>query len=72
MASERMMPTTRLGLDVEVYVDDRWWPGVLEHWRQTAEGRWEGWVRWSTGPSETRIGWYDQDRVRKSSRASAE
>jgi hypothetical protein len=59
MTTGRMLPTTCLGLDVEVLVDGAWRPGVLEYWRQR-DGRREGWVRWSTGPGETRIGWYDR------------
>ena len=59
-----MIPTTRLGIDVEVHVDEAWWPGQLEHWRQKG-GRWEAWVRYSTGLAETRIGWFDADAVRR-------
>lgn len=58
-----MTPETRLDIDVEVLVDDTWWPGVLEHRRQ-ADDRWEGFVRWSTGPGENRIGWYDYEQLR--------
>ena len=60
----KMIPTTRLGIDVEVNVDDVWWPGHVEHWRQRS-GRWEAWVRYSTGVGETRIGWFDSDFVRR-------
>lgn len=64
MTDGPMTPTTRLGIDVEVHVDDTWWPGTLEHWRQTADGRWDGWVRYSTGIGQTRIGWYNQEQIR--------
>lgn len=59
-----MTPATRLDVDVEVLVNDTWWPGVLEHRRQAGD-RWEGFVRWSTGPGETRIGWYDCEQLRE-------
>ena len=59
-----MTPENRLGLDVEVYANEgRWWPGHLEHWRQV-DGRWEAWVRYSTGVGETRIGWFAAEDVR--------
>lgn len=64
MTDGPMTPTTRLGIDVEVLVDDTWWSGTLEHWRQR-DGRWEGWVRYSTGVGENRLGWYDQKLVRR-------
>jgi hypothetical protein len=31
-----MIPATRLGIEVEVLVDGRWWPGTLEHGAGTA------------------------------------
>lgn len=65
--TDRMTPMTRLGYDVEVLVGGAWWPGVLEHWRRR-DNSWQGWVRWSTGPGETRIGWYNQDRIRRTAR----
>jgi hypothetical protein len=51
-----MTPDNRLDRIVEVLVNDTWWHGILEHWRQR-DGRWEGWGRWSTGPGENRLGW---------------
>jgi hypothetical protein len=60
----KMIPTTRLGIDVEVSVDGSWRPGQVEHWRQV-RGRWESWVRYSTAVGETRIGWFDADVVRR-------
>jgi hypothetical protein len=60
----KMIPTTRLGIEVEVNVDETWWPGHLEHWRQSS-GRWEAWIRYSTGVGETRIGWFDAEAVRR-------
>ena len=62
----KMIPTTRLGIDVDVCVDGTWWPGHVEHWRQV-RGQWEAWVRYSTGVGETRIGWFDSDALRRSS-----
>lgn len=63
MTDGPMTPTTRLDTDVEVHVDDTWWPGTLEHWRQR-DDRWEGWVRYSTGIGQTRIGWYGRMDIR--------
>lgn len=61
-----MTPGTRLGIEVEVHAnEDRWWPGHLEHWRQRDGGRWEAWVRYSTGVGETRLGWFDAGDVRQ-------
>lgn len=59
-----MLPTNRLAIEVEVCVDGTWWPGDLEHWRQT-DDRWEGWVRYSTGVGETRIGWFAAELIRQ-------
>lgn len=58
-----MTPENRLDVAVEVLIDDHWHPGTLEHRRQRGEV-WEGFVRWSTGPGETRIGWYPREQVR--------
>jgi hypothetical protein len=60
-----MTPTTRLNIvDVEVLVDGTWWPGNLEHWRRR-DDRWEGWIRWSTGPGENRVDWFPAERIRR-------
>jgi hypothetical protein len=64
MTNGRLLPTERLWIDVEVRVGDQWHPGTLEHRRQTREGDWEGFVRWSTGPGENRIGWFDYANLR--------
>jgi hypothetical protein len=48
--SEPMIPATRLGIEVEVLVDGRWWPGTLEHWRRNGD-RWEGWERLHRQPA---------------------
>ena len=62
----KMIPTTRLGIEVEVHVENAWWPGDLEHWRRRGD-RWEAWIRYSTGVGETRIGWFDAHEIRRSS-----
>lgn len=60
-----MIPETRLHLEVEVLADQgKWWPGTLEHWRQR-NGRWEAWVRYSTGVGDTRIGWFAAEDLRQ-------
>jgi hypothetical protein len=56
-------PETRLHVDVEVLIDDTWRPGTLEHRRPAGDGR-EGFVRWSTGPGENRMGCYPYERLR--------
>lgn len=59
-----MTPGSRLDLEVEVRaLEGRWWPGWVEHWRQR-DGRWEAWVRYSTGVGEMRIGWFRAADVR--------
>jgi hypothetical protein len=67
MTTGRMLPTERLWIDVEVRVRDGWQPGTLEHRRQTRAGDWQGFVRWSTGPGENRIGWFDYEHIRPTS-----
>jgi len=64
MTDNRMLPTNRVDLDVEVHVDCHWWFGVLEH-RRKVQDHWQGFVRWSTGPGENRIGWYDYKHLRQ-------
>ena len=59
-----MTPATRLDVEVEVLVHGRWWPGFLEHARRVDDG-WEGFVRWTDGPGQTRIGWYDSALLRR-------
>jgi len=63
MTDSRMLPTNRVDLDVEVHVDCHWWPGVLEH-RRKVQDQWQGFIRWSTGPGQNRIGWYDYTALR--------
>ena len=58
-----MTPATCLDVDVEILIDDTWWPGTLEH-RRPAVDSWEGFVRWSTGPGQNRIGWYPYEQLR--------
>jgi hypothetical protein len=59
----RTLPENRLWIDVQVLVDGTWWPGALEH-RRRRDGRWEGWVRYTTGLGETRLGWFDCQQLR--------
>lgn len=48
---------------VEVLLDDgRRVEGWLEAWRQDGDG-WRGWVRYSTGVAETRLGWFTAERL---------
>jgi hypothetical protein len=42
--------------------DGVWYPGYLEAYRQV-EGVWEGYVRY-TMPSETRLAWFEEGRIR--------
>lgn len=63
MTSPRMIPSERLDIDVAVQIDVAWWPGSLETRRQRGD-TWEGFVRGSTAPGETRIGWYGYDVIR--------
>lgn len=58
-----MAPANRLDVPVEVHVDGQRLPGFLEHRRRRGE-TWEGFVRWSTAPGETRIGWFGYDDLR--------
>ena len=61
----KMIPETRLYIEVEVCTDAGiWWPGIVEHRRQRG-GRPEAWVRYTTGVGETRIGWFDARDVRR-------
>lgn len=58
-----MTPANRLDLPVEIRIGDQWHPGFLEH-RRRRGNVWEGFVRWSESPGETRIGWYSYDDLR--------
>ena len=40
--------------DVEVLVDDEWWPGELWEWRQDDAGAWSGFCSWQRGPGQGR------------------
>jgi hypothetical protein len=42
--------------------DGRRVEGWLEAWREERD-EWRGWVRYSTGPAETRVWWFPEDRV---------
>lgn len=58
-------------VEVEVLVDGRWWPGLLDpdYWRQDGAGRWQGFVRWTEYPGDgfahNRLGSFDQDLIRQ-------
>lgn len=58
-----MTPETRLDIDVQVLVDDHWYDGTLEHWRQR-HGRWEGYCRYGT-PGALYVRWIDANDIRK-------
>lgn len=49
--------------DVEVLVDDTWYPGELRAWQQRDDGWWAN-VNWSTGPGLTYLDTVPADRVR--------
>jgi hypothetical protein len=50
---------------LKVRLDDgRWVNGWLEAQRKVC-GAWAGWVRYTTGPAETRVDWFFEDRVRR-------
>ena len=68
--TNRMLPSDRLDIDVEVLVDGTWWPGVLEHRRQD-DDHWLGFVRWTQAPGENRIGWYPYEQLRQVTAAAA-
>jgi hypothetical protein len=53
-------------VQVEVLVDDTWWPGWLDPstWRQV-DGRWRAFVRWQTAPAENHLGTFDQDQIKQ-------
>jgi hypothetical protein len=56
-----------LDVQVEVRRDGVWWPGWLDptQCRRDDTGRWRGFVRYSTGPDQNRLGSFDQDDIRK-------
>ncbi len=39
------------------------WPGLLSYWRQDADG-WRGFVAFSTGVGQQRLGWFPADQLR--------
>ncbi len=58
-------------LDVEVLVDDRWWPGYLHRrdWHEAEPGRWVCLVRFNTwsspeGPIEDEARHFDEEHIR--------
>ena len=38
------------------------WPGLLSHWRRDADG-WRGFVAFSTGVGQQRLGWFPAERL---------
>ena len=48
---------------VEVEWNGSWYPGELEAYRRV-DGVWFGWVRFTTGLAETRLGWFPEGRIR--------
>lgn len=58
-------------VDVEVSVDDTWWPGYLfrRDWHETTQGRWVCFVRFNTwgspeGRIENRARHFEEDHIR--------
>jgi hypothetical protein len=58
-------------VDVEVLVDDRWWPGYLDRrdWHEAEPGRWVCFVRFNTwrspdGSIEDEARHFDQEHIR--------
>jgi hypothetical protein len=58
-------------VDVEVLVDDTWWPGYLylRDWQETTQGRWVCFVRFNTwespeGRIENRARHFNEDHIR--------
>ena len=50
---------------LKVRLDDgRWVDGWLEA-QQKVCGAWAGWVRYATGPAETGVDWFFEERVRR-------
>ena len=67
-SSGRMLPSEALEVEVGVCpdpADGTWWPGYLEPRRRNSEGDSEGFVRYSTGPGQNRIGWFGYDVLRE-------
>ena len=58
-----MTPANRLDVPVEALVEGVWHPGFLEHRRRRGD-TWEGFVRLTEAPGETRIGWFGYDELR--------
>lgn len=52
--------------DVEVLVDDHWWPGELRMWTQHDDGTWTAQVQWRRRPADTHIDTFPAERVRES------
>ena len=49
---------------VEVRLDDGIWvEGFLEAYRHV-EGVWSGFVRYTLGPGETHLNWFEEGRIR--------
>lgn len=62
---------TERSVDVEVLIDDVWWPGYLQpgDWERTTPGRWRCLVRFNTwassdGPIDDGARQFDEDHIR--------
>jgi hypothetical protein len=49
---------------VQILTAAGWVEGDLEAYQRNSDGVWEGFVRWTTGLAETRIGWFEEGRIR--------
>jgi hypothetical protein len=68
-----MLPENRADVPVEVHhvasgfgddTADGWFPGFIEHRRQTADGGWEAYVRYTRVVGQQHVGWFGYDRLR--------
>lgn len=50
--------------------DGTWITGDLEAY-QRRDGVWEGYVRWSLGPADTYLGWFTEERIRRTGASRA-
>jgi hypothetical protein len=56
-------PAREFAVDVKILHEGTWFNGILDHWRDEG-ARLTGHVRWSSGPGQLRIGWYDKAQIR--------
>jgi hypothetical protein len=64
MAREPRIYAPAERLDVEVLVDDRWFPGELRAWLLSQDGGWRANVQFRTKPGWTYLTTVNADRVR--------